>query len=296
MAAWLKLDDPFELLARAIAPPWGNEPLEEAPLKPASWRRVECEWATHDVLDCPRDAATAICIHRLTLPASLSEPLNSDLLAVSTRAFEDDSGAGRQRDADAASNIGGFHSSRDLCDWPSVQEAGLGEMLGRAARACAKAEAERGGREPLPLPARLHEAWLNVLPARGYNTLHTHPGCTYSGVYYVAGGEGAGAPDGIGGRLALLVSAPTTLSADANAAHVLPRGPSGGEGEMAAPVPRGGLFAYLLLDPTPGTCVCFPSFVPHFVVPNDAAAGRREDGPLGPRVSVAFNVSERPGV
>ena len=135
-ARWLELDDPFELMARAIAPPWGDEPLDStARLQPAAWRSVECEWATHDVIDCPRDADTAICIHRLTLPGPLSEPLNASLLAVSMRAFDDEArqagGAGRQRDADAASNIGGFHSSRDLCDWPAVQETGLCEILGQ---------------------------------------------------------------------------------------------------------------------------------------------------------------------
>jgi hypothetical protein len=43
---------------------------------------------------------------------------------------------------------------------------------------------------------------------------------------------------------------------------------------------------YMAVDPKPGTCLIFPSFVPHFVLPCDA----HDDGPgEHQRVSVAFN-------
>ena len=44
--------------------------------------------------------------------------------------------------------------------------------------------------------------------------------------------------------------------------------------------------ACLLIDPTPGTCVVFPSFVPHLVLPTPAV-GAAAAAPL--RLSLAFN-------
>ena len=52
---------------------------------------------------------------------------------------------------------------------------------------------------------------------------------------------------------------------------------------------------YLLLDPEPGTCVVFPGFLPHFVLPVlDFASSTTEDCPRAPlRISCAFNFGER---
>ena len=49
-----------------------------------------------------------------------------------------------------------------------------------------------------------------------------------------------------------------------------------GEGLMEdAPMPT--QFPYLLLDPVPGTCIVFPSFVPHFVIPLAGHVDSRRD-------------------
>ena len=47
--------------------------------------------------------------------------------------------------------------------------------------------------------------------------------------------------------------------------------------------------ACLLLDPTPGTCVVFPSFVPHLVLPTPAAEVLEVAAPPPLRLSLAFN-------
>ena len=107
-------------------------------------------------------------------------------------------------------------------------------------------------------------------------------GSTYSAVYFLRGGaaaDDASAASPVGGRLALLPCAPHSLSFEQQALHVR----RGGRGAMAAPG-GGGALRFLLVAPTPGSCVVFPSFVPHFVIPSDR--GHATDAP---RQSFAFN-------
>ena len=177
-----------------------------------------------------------------------------------------------------------------------------------------------------------HEAWLNCLTSGDWNVLHTHPGCSFSGCYYAAdGADGGGADGGVGasdgaggaggdgdgdgdgdgtrlypaallaGRLALCPTGPPRLSAEQTSTHIAlrsrcPTGCATPSGELRGSSEGG--FEYLLLEPRPGTCLVWPSFVPHFVLPvpptpqvqppasSDAADGSRSERH---RVSVAFN-------
>ena len=55
--------------------------------------------------------------------------------------------------------------------------------------------------------------------------------------------------------------------------------------------PKAAAFEYLMLEPKAGSCLIWPSFVPHFVLP---VAPARDDGGAcrEKRVSVAFNVTD----
>ena len=396
---WLEMEDPFELLANAIGPPWEDELESTCRLRAATWQPATgsaCQrlselsspaWE-HDVLHCARSPQEdglfpCFCVHRFVLRDGIAAPLNAALRKLARRELDGTK-------SEAASNIGGHHSSRDLCEWPAVQAMGLPALLADALRlaaeataaelvaaaaaeraddgggaaetadslqtdAAARAEAGAGATPDGPRRADgtrsggckaeeadegdataawvPHEAWLNCLTSGDWNVLHTHPGSSFSGCYYAADGagggggaggdgdgdgrgsaggdgDGGGGGDGtqsyptalLAGRLALCPTGPPRLSAEQTSTHVAlrshcPPGCATPSGEL-----RGGSeggFEYLVLEPRPGTCLIWPSFVPHFVLPVSTtpqvepwAGGDAEDGSRNTerhRVSVAFN-------
>ena len=127
---WLEMEDPFELLANAIGPPWEDELESTCRLRAATWQPATgsaCQrlsessspaWE-HDVLHCARSPQEdglfpCFCIHRFVLRDGVAAPLNAALRELARRELEGTK-------SEAASNIGGHHSSRDLCEWPAVQ-------------------------------------------------------------------------------------------------------------------------------------------------------------------------------
>ena len=74
--------------------------------------------------------------------------------------------------SDSASNIGGFHSDRELWMRPEIHQLGLPSMIGSAVQQAAHVEA--AAIERIPISTALDEAWLNALPSTGWNVLHTH--------------------------------------------------------------------------------------------------------------------------
>jgi uncharacterized protein (TIGR02466 family) len=100
------------------------------------------------------------------------------------------------------------------------------------------------------------DGWVNVNPKGAYNAPHTHPGCFWSGVYYVQ------------------------LPADAG---------EGGIIEFLSPhevLPHGGMIQSAItagkrrVTPAAGTVLIFPSQLLHWVHPNESAEER---------ITVAFN-------
>ncbi len=94
-----------------------------------------------------------------------------------------------------------------------------------------------------------------------FNEMHTHPGATWSGVYYVDHGESHPDTDGTAIQLSDPNPARTNL-----------------------------FFPELLCQnihfrPSPGLMILFPSYIPHAVPPH---RGDR------PRISIAFNVRKEP--
>jgi uncharacterized protein (TIGR02466 family) len=109
-------------------------------------------------------------------------------------------------------------------------------------------------------------AWANVNRRGHFNGIHYHVGGFWSGVYYVASGNGA--QDGAGsGAIGFRSPNQTAMVA----------------GNIAAPPALQQAFRQeICLQPTPGLMLIFPSWLEHWVNPY---AGTE------PRISIAFDVS-----
>ena len=162
-----------------------------------------------------------------------------------------------------ASNAGGWHSDRDILDWGGPR---VSHLMGLAKGMAAQLTADRGGQQVSP--AWQVRAWANVNAAGHANVAHYHPGCFWSGTYYVDDG-GCAADHSLGGEFEMLD----------------PRGPGPGmyapslkfAGEDGASV--GGAE---IIRPKPGLLFLFPSWLVHQVRPYRGT---------GTRISIAFNFS-----
>ena len=162
----------------------------------------------------------------------------------------------------ANSNVGGWHSGRDFADWGGPA---LGSVL-RAAQAIAnQLTLDRKGK-----PANKTwevQCWANVNRKGQANKRHSHPGCFWSGTYYVETGD-IGQGSGKGGEFEFQDPRGASCALPARMSYKLPGRPAG---ESRA-----------LVTPLPGMMVLFPSWMPHAVRPY---AGD------GLRISIAFNLA-----
>lgn len=154
------------------------------------------------------------------------------------------------------SNRNGWHSEGNLFDDPADAIQAL-----HAAAITAVHDATRRIRakvDPESLGLRI-SAWMNANPPGGFNAPHTHPGAHWSGVYYVS----------------------------------QPEVETGNSGMIEFLDPRSDLPNWRLLRasalrpkkklrPLPGEMILFPSFLMHWVYPNEADEER---------VSIAFNAT-----
>lgn len=157
-------------------------------------------------------------------------------------------------------NVGGWHS-----------ETGRLEFCGRAGERLIAHMREMIEEATLRLytefgktPERLNwtlNAWANVNGQGDFNKVHTHPGATWSGVYYVDPGNSDQAGEGTPLHLADPCSSRASI--------FFP--------ELST--------SNVLIKPEAGLMVLFPSYVPHGVLPH---RGDRL------RVSIAFNVRKEP--
>ena len=155
-----------------------------------------------------------------------------------------------------ASNIGGWHSSRDFAAWGGQCVA---ELLGFAREVATQMTTDREGRRVRP--DWVTEAWANVNQAGDSNSCHYHPGSFWSGSYYVNDGGCADDP-ALGGEFEMfdpMMHAPSLKFGGDD-------GLSAGSAET--------------IRPRPGLMFLFPSFLLHAVRPY---RGDRL------RISVAFN-------
>jgi len=159
-----------------------------------------------------------------------------------------------------ATNVGGWHSANGNLEFlGELREALFQRMLAMVNEATGRLAGDRG----LPSIAARWSflGWANTSETGAFNTMHTHPGMTWSGVYYVDTGDSPGQNDS--GILKFMDPSP------GSAASFLPF--------LARATPQ--------IQPVAGLMLLFPSYVPHSVLPH---RGSR------PRISIAFNFRSEP--
>ncbi|MFF7708873.1 TIGR02466 family protein [Pseudomonas sp. NPDC007930] len=195
-------------------------------------------------------------VARLAHPEA--EALNAALsAAILARAAE---GAGVQH-----SNERGWQSPDDFEQWSGEAGAQLVAFARAFANELTAVHDAQAGLVAADLQWR-YNAWANVNRAGDANALHGHPGCFWSGVYWVDDG-GCGEDPALGGQLEF----------------VDPRGlmPSAYNPQLRMRI-QGCLTAGYCshVAPRSGTLLMFPSWLLHRVVPHTSARAR---------ISVAFN-------
>jgi uncharacterized protein (TIGR02466 family) len=158
------------------------------------------------------------------------------------------------------SNRGGWHAEGNLFDDPSEPVQALRHAAHLSVMEAIRSVTTRV--DPERLEIKLF-AWMNMNPTGGFNAPHTHPGAHWSGVYYVR----------------------------------QPKVDSGNSGMIEFLDPRSDLPSWRILQakafrgkrklrPEAGEIVLFPSYLMHWVYPNETG---------GERVTIAFNATLRKG-
>ena len=158
------------------------------------------------------------------------------------------------------SNTGGtWHSDLKLLKWAEVPE--LGQMFHNVFSSYATTLGVSKESEI----AFTMQAWAMIYNDRGYSTVHTHPNCHFSSVYYVDNE----------------VSEPITM---ATGAKVHPGDIEFVDGRPAAgyQFPGVNFLPAFRLRPNAGEMIVFPSWLPHFVHP---VVGKKD------RICIACNAS-----
>ncbi len=177
------------------------------------------------------------------------EELNAALLAEGKALRASSKGVSK-------SNRSGWHSAGNIFkrQTPSVQS-----LKALATDSIAMATQKIGAKADLDALTLKLFAWMNMNPSGGYNAPHTHPGAQWSGVYYVS----------------------------------QPAVETGNSGMIEFLDPRSDLPNWRILDapafrlkkkirPKPGDMILFPSYLVHWVYPNESDQER---------VSIAFNAT-----
>jgi uncharacterized protein (TIGR02466 family) len=189
--------------------------------------------------------ATPIRQHGYTNVESLNTELSKRILAMRD-----------QSPGERKSNIGGWHSNGKLL---TALGEPYGAQLGRMFVENVNAAIEVVAEPTKPRPAQLTiEAWANVNTRGDSNVSHIHPGCAWSGVYYVATG-----PKDAGGEI---------VFTDPRTAALMSPHPLN-------PFPVNNS---VTVYPQPGMMIVFPSFLYHRVGIYLADA---------PRITIAFNLA-----
>lgn len=195
---------------------------------------------------------TPVAVVRLPDFARVNETLRASILA-----YEDSTPSNDH------SNLGGWQSSWDLDAWGG-ESAEL--VLAFARQLASRLTVDRYGK-PASIDWSMN-AWANINRGGHGNEFHTHPGCFWSGTYYVDDG-GIGADPSLGGEFEIQD----------------PRGiaPAMYRPELAPAAPGClSIGASEVISPSAGNMVMFPSWLSHAVRPYTGT---------GTRISIAFNLS-----
>lgn len=185
------------------------------------------------------------------------EELNKSLLASIYAAQEKDQ-KGIERSNITA--LGGWHSHNDL---HKVEEFSAITQLINAAtqRVCE----DQGYDKRYGL--KIGTMWSIINPPGSSNRAHVHPGCLWSGVYYIHAPENAGSIEFIEPRTAHLMNQP----------RFSPNSKRAKEN-----------WTKVRFDPKPGRMIIFPSWLYHAVDTNAS----KEEGRAGHRVIISFNLNQ----
>lgn len=152
------------------------------------------------------------------------------------------------------SNRRGWHSESDLM---TRREPGLAQ-LARIIRNAMETGTQAISPAFDPTQCRLEASgWININPQHGYNIPHRHLGFVWSGCYYVTVPDAEEAPSGSIEFLSPFVVSEPYKTLGANCYH-----------------------DKITMRPKPGDMLLFPSYLTHWVYPNDAAEER---------ITIAFN-------
>lgn len=188
------------------------------------------------------------------------ESLNPVLIAES-RAWRD------QESGIVRSNLKGWHSPPTLF---GRQEPGFRRLCHHIMMAVADATTRFVTAEPENLSMNC-DGWVNINPKHAFNGPHDHPGCFWSGVYYVNTPGSEGIPEqGAGPEIRRKDGAIEFLDPRTNVRAVAPL--------------KSTIGLQAVITPRPGLMLLFPSFVQHWVHPNE----QDEE-----RISIAFNARIR---
>lgn len=169
----------------------------------------------------------------------------------------------KEQSSKSHSTLGGWQSTWDVASWAG---AGATRLLTIGSTLANRATVDRDGK-PVSIDWRWN-MWANINRHGHGNELHSHPGCFWSGVYYVDDG-GAFDDPSLGGELEFLdPRAPGAAMYAPHLAFALPGGLSVGTKET--------------VRPKAGRLVMFPAWLLHQVRPYRGDARR---------ISIAFNLS-----
>lgn len=156
------------------------------------------------------------------------------------------------------SNRNGWHSDDDFFE---RTEPGCVELRGHMLEAVRQATLRVSPKFDFSVMAMQAEGWININGQGGYNTPHDHPGWVWSGSYYVK------VPAAVSGDGAQRSGAIEFLDSRTNV-------------RVLTVEDATCFMSKYTLQPSEGLLVLFPSYLRHWVYPNE----QPED-----RVSIAFN-------
>lgn len=156
--------------------------------------------------------------------------------------------------------LGGWHSRDDLHKAPAY-----GEFIGVVDAACGSISRELGYHRSYSL--RMGTMWSIINPPGASNLAHIHPGCLWSGVYYVQAPENSGQIVFTDPRTENVMRKPRYIPKQSAPKHC---------------------WTKVNFTPAPGMMLVFPSWLYHSVKPN---LSREEEGQCD-RIIISFNLSQ----
>ncbi len=156
--------------------------------------------------------------------------------------------------------LGGWHSHNDL-----HKDAGYDELTDSIHAASALISDDLGYHKGFQL--RIGTMWSIINVPGSANRAHVHPGCTWSGVYYIQVPDGCGNIEFIDPRTENLMHQPRYVPNKRRPRHC---------------------WTKVNVTPKPGKMLIFPSWLYHSVAPNLSEAEGRD----AERVIISFNLKQ----